>query len=161
LGLKAVVDKITYAHVPNSELLLDYANRLLPELLHKDPHVLVIVDSAVGPLRTEFSFKESRQRQAELQRLMGALKNLTKNFGVAVLVTNQVVMHPHAPDAFGRTEDIKPCGGNVMAHASQTRVEFKVPRGLRRSDERVAELVASPHMPVGEATFRITQGGLQ
>ena len=43
-----------------------------------------------------------------------------------------------------------------MAHAVQTRIMLR--KGL--GDDRVAKLVDSPMMPLSEATFTITNGGI-
>lgn len=51
---------------------------------------------------------------------------------------------------------VKPVGGNVLAHASCTRLHLK--KG--RDNARVAKLVDSPSMPEGEAQFAITDGGV-
>jgi len=42
-------------------------------------------------------------------------------FGVAVVITNQVVANPDGAAAMFGTDPKKPIGGNIMAHASTTR----------------------------------------
>lgn len=46
--------------------------------------------------------------------------------------------------------------GNIMAHATQTRLWLKKGRG----ENRVVKIVASPHLPEREATFGIGPGGV-
>ena len=46
--------------------------------------------------------------------------------------------------------------GNIMAHATQTRLWLKKGRG----ENRVAKIIASPHLPEREATFGIGPEGV-
>lgn len=52
-------------------------------------------------------------------RFLRNLARLADEFGVAVVVTNQVVATPDA-SVFAK-DPLKPIGGNIMAHASTTR----------------------------------------
>lgn len=55
-----------------------------------------------------------------LAKFLRSLLRLADEFGVAVVVTNQVVASvDNAPGASNDTR--KPIGGNIMAHASTTR----------------------------------------
>lgn len=51
---------------------------------------------------------------------------------------------------------LKPIGGNIMAHASTCRLFLKKGRG----DERIVKIVASPSLPESEASFSIETGGV-
>jgi meiotic recombination protein DMC1 len=50
----------------------------------------------------------------------------------------------------------KPVGGHVLAHSSTTRVQLK--KG--KDNLRIAKIYDSPLMPEEEATFAITNGGI-
>ncbi|XP_017298524.2 meiotic recombination protein DMC1/LIM15 homolog [Diaphorina citri] len=50
----------------------------------------------------------------------------------------------------------KPVGGNIMAHASTTRISLRKGRG----ETRIAKIYDSPDMPEAEAMFAITNGGI-
>lgn len=50
----------------------------------------------------------------------------------------------------------KPVGGNILGHASQTRIMLRKGRG----ETRVAKIYDSPDMPESEATFAITESGI-
>ncbi|CAH1398126.1 unnamed protein product [Nezara viridula] len=50
----------------------------------------------------------------------------------------------------------KPIGGNILAHASTTRISLRKGRG----DNRIAKIYDSPDMPESEATFAIGNGGI-
>ena len=50
----------------------------------------------------------------------------------------------------------KPIGGNIMAHASTTRLMLRKGRG----DLRVCKIVDSPCLPEADAQFMISPGGV-
>lgn len=50
----------------------------------------------------------------------------------------------------------KPIGGNILAHASTTRISLRKGRG----ENRIAKIYDSPDLPESEATFAITNGGV-
>ncbi|XP_049778845.1 meiotic recombination protein DMC1/LIM15 homolog isoform X3 [Schistocerca cancellata] len=50
----------------------------------------------------------------------------------------------------------KPIGGNILAHASTTRLALRKGRG----ETRIAKIYDSPELPENEATFAITSGGI-
>lgn len=51
---------------------------------------------------------------------------------------------------------LKAVGGNIMAHATTTRLQLRKGRG----DTRVAKIIASPSQPEAEATFSIGAEGV-
>ena len=55
---------------------------------------------------------------------------------------------------FGPT--IKAIGGNIMAHATTTRLWLRKVRG----ENRMCKIMASPSLPEREATFAIDAGGV-
>ena len=73
-------------------------------------------------------------------------------------------MTPYACDAahvsstgrLWRPRSVKPIGGNIMAHASTTRLWLKKGRG----ETRVCKIVSSPSLPEREATFGIGPEGV-
>lgn len=50
---------------------------------------------------------------------------------------------------------LKAVGGNIMAHATTTRLQLRKGRG----ETRIAKVIASPSMPEAEATFSIGNEG--
>jgi len=50
----------------------------------------------------------------------------------------------------------KPIGGNIMAHASTTRLYLKKGRG----ESRICKIYDSPCLPEAEASFSITAQGI-
>ena len=50
----------------------------------------------------------------------------------------------------------KPIGGNVLAHASTTRLYFKKSKG----DTRICKVFDSPLLPESECLFQLAEGGI-
>lgn len=57
---------------------------------------------------------------------------------------------------FGGGPKVLPIGGNIMAHASTTRLSLK--KG--RADNRIVKVVCSPSLPERDATFAIGANGI-
>ena len=88
-----------------------------------------------------------------LAKLMRALSKLGATYGVACVITNQVVAKPDAA-SFG--PQTAPIGGNIIAHASTTRLSLRKGRG----ETRICKIFDSPCLPEGEATFAIQGSGI-
>ena len=115
---------------------------------------LIIVDSATGLYRTDYSGRgELSARQMHLAKFMRALSKLGATYGVACVITNQVVAKPDAA-SFG--PQTAPIGGNIIAHASTTRLSLRKGRG----ENRICKIFDSPCLPEGEATFAIQGSGI-
>ena len=74
---------------------------------------------------------------------------------MAVVITNQVVAQVDGAAMF-QADPKKPIGGNIMAHATTTRLSFRKGRG----DSRVVKIYDSPSLPESEATFAISAEGI-
>ena len=114
-----VMDNVAYARAYNSEhqmqLLMQAA-----ALMAESRFALVVVDSATALFRTDYTGRgELSTRQQNLAQFLRGLQKLADEFGVAVVVTNQVVANPDT-GVFAK-DPLKPIGGNIMAHASTTR----------------------------------------
>ena len=107
------------------------------------------------------------------------LLKLADEFGVAVVVTNQVVAQVDGAAMFA-ADPKKPIGGkmsifflrksiwlnkyvslipylgNIMAHASTTRLYFRKGRG----EQRICKIYDSPLLPESEAIFAINADGI-
>jgi DNA repair protein RAD51 len=116
---------------------------------------VLIVDSATSLYRSEYEGRaELSARQTHLGRFLRGLQRLADEFGVAVVVTNQVVANPDGAMFAGAA--LKPIGGNIIAHASTTRLSLR--KG--RADTRVCKVVCSPSLPEAEASFAVTEHGI-
>ncbi|KAL2927763.1 DNA repair protein RAD51-like protein [Bienertia sinuspersici] len=69
-------------------------------------------------------------------------------FGVAVVIKNQVVAQVDGSAVFVGPQ-IRPIGGNIMAHASATRLALQ--KG--RAEERICKVISSPCLAEAEARF--------
>lgn len=131
-------------------LLADKADEMVKEKNIK----LIIVDSLMAQFRSEFVGRGTlANRQQKLNKHLRTLMKLAEMNNIAVLVTNQVMQRPDI--LFG--DPTAPVGGEIVAHASKTRLYLR----KSKADTRVAKLVDSPSLPDGEAIFRVTENGLE
>lgn len=77
-------------------------------------------------------------------------------FGVAVVITNQVVAQVDGAASMFNPDPKKPAGGNIIAHASCTRLYLKKGRG----EQRICKVYDSPSLPENECTFAILEDGI-
>ncbi|CAD6343916.1 unnamed protein product [Miscanthus lutarioriparius] len=115
-----VLANVAYARAYNT----DHQSRLLLEaasMMIETRFALMVVDSATALYRTDFSGRgELSARQMHMAKFLRSLQKLADEFGVAVVITNQVVAQVDGSTMFAGPQ-IKPIGGNIMAHASTTR----------------------------------------
>lgn len=151
-----VLDNVAYARAHNT----DHQGQLLlaaASMMAEARFALIVVDSVTALYRTEFNGRgELSARQIHLGRFLRSLQRLADEFGCAVVVTNQVVAANLDGGAMFAGPSVKPIGGNIMAHASTTRLWLKKGRG----ETRMAKIVASPSLPERDATFAIGADGI-
>lgn len=124
-------------------------------LMAESRYALLIVDSATNLFRTDYTGRgELSTRQQSLAQFLRGLQRLADEYGIAVVVTNQVVANPDS-GVFAK-DPLKPIGGNIMAHASQTRLRFRKGRGTTR----ICKIVDSPCLGEAEASFGISEEGI-
>jgi len=117
---------------------------------------LLVVDSATALYRTDYSGRgELSARQMSLAKFLRSLQRMADEFGVAVVITNQVVAQVDG-GAFMGGDTKKPIGGHIIAHASCSRFSLRKGRG----ESRILKICDSPLLPEGEATFAITNDGI-
>eukprot|EP01112_Ceratiomyxa_fruticulosa_P020161 TRINITY_DN679_c0_g1_i1.p1 TRINITY_DN679_c0_g1~~TRINITY_DN679_c0_g1_i1.p1 ORF type:complete len:354 (+),score=83.45 TRINITY_DN679_c0_g1_i1:395-1456(+) len=150
-----VLDNVAYARAHNSEhqsQLLIQASAMMSE----SRFALLVVDSATALYRTDFSGRgELSERQRHLARFLRQLQGLADEFGIAVVITNQVVSQVDGGAMF-QADPKKPIGGNIIAHASTTRLSLRKGRG----ETRICKIYDSPCLPESEATFAINSDGI-
>lgn len=150
-----VLDNVAYARAYNSDhqsALLTQASALMSECRY----ALLIVDSATALYRTDYSGRgELAARQMHMAKFLRQLTRLADEYGVAVLITNQVVAQVDGAASFAGPQT-KPIGGNIIAHASTTRLSLRKGRG----ETRICKIFDSPSLPESEATFAITEQGV-
>jgi DNA repair protein RAD51 len=151
-----VLDNVAYARAYNT----DHQMQLLVQaaaMMSESRYALLIVDSATSLYRTDFSGRgELSARQMHLARFLRMLLRLADEFGVGVLITNQVVAQVDGGAAMFSPDPKKPIGGNIIAHASTTRLYLRKGRG----EQRVCKVYDSPCLPEAEAVFAIRNDGI-
>ncbi|VDD76134.1 unnamed protein product [Mesocestoides corti] len=150
-----VLDNVAYARAYNTdhqlELLINAA-----AMMSESRYALLIVDSATALYRTDYSGRgELSARQMHLARFLRTLLRLADEFGVAVVITNQVVAQVDGAAMFS-ADPKKPIGGNIMGHASTTRLYLRKGRG----ETRVCKIYDSPCLPEAEAMYAIMPDGI-
>lgn len=150
-----VLDNVAYARAYNT----DHQTQLLvvaSAMMVESRYALLIVDSAMSLYRTDYSGRgELASRQTHLARFLRMLLRLADEFGVAVVITNQVVAQVDGASLFA-ADPKKPTGGNIMAHSSTTRLYLRKGRG----ETRICKIYDSPCLPETEAIFAINADGI-
>ncbi|KAF5840734.1 DNA repair protein RAD51-like protein B [Dunaliella salina] len=159
LNVEEVLENVAYARAHNTE----HQMKLLQEaaaMMAESRFGVVIVDSVTALFRTEYvGRQELAPRQNALGRFMRALHRMADEFGVAVVVTNQMVATnlDNTQPGFVKPPQVGPIGGHIMAHASTTRLFMKKGKG---GSNRVLKIVASPSLAEREAIFSISTEGI-
>jgi DNA repair protein RAD51 len=150
-----VLDNIVYARAHNSEQQLELMSEAAA-LMSDTRFGIMVVDSATALYRTDYQGRsELSERQMHLAQFLRQLTRLAEEFGIAVVITNQVVANP---DGMSFAKDAsKPIGGNIIAHASTTRLKLKKGRG----ENRVCVIYDSPTLPESECSFSIGAEGVE
>ena len=155
LDEQQVLDNVAYARAHNT----DQQNKLLQQacaLMSENRFALMVIDSATALYRTDFSGRgELSARQMHLAKFLRILQRIADEFGVAVVITNQVVAQVDGGAMFA-ADSKKPIGGHIIAHASTTRLSLR--KG--RNESRVCKIYDSPCLPEAEAMFAITADGI-
>ncbi len=153
-----VLKHIYVARAYNSNhqmLLIEKAEEIIKEKMESDkPVKLIIIDSLMAHFRAEYVGRGSlAERQQKLAKHLATIHRVANLYDVAVFVTNQVQAKPDA--FFG--DPTRPIGGHILAHSATVRIYLR--KG--KAGKRVARLIDAPHLPEGEAIFRITERGIE
>lgn len=156
LNPEAVLSNITYARVYTTEFQTSLLTSCAAKMM-EDQYSLLIVDSIMALFRVDYSGRgELSERQQYLNKTLSKIIKLADQFNIAVVLTNQVMSDPGATMSF-QADPKKPVGGNILAHASTTRLFLRKGKG----DERICKIYDSPSLPESEAIFRITEEGIE
>ncbi|MFX1283643.1 MAG: DNA repair and recombination protein RadA [Promethearchaeota archaeon] len=152
LDIKRVLKNIMHGRAYNSDHQM-----VLAEKVAKDSQTetigLLIVDSLISHFRAEYVGRGTLAgRQQKLNQHIHTLLKIAEVGNLAVIVTNQV--HSKPDMFFG--DPTAPVGGNIVAHASHTRVYLRKSKGERR----IARIADSPLLPENETVFAITGDGI-
>jgi len=156
MDTEAVLENVCHARAYNTE----QQNKLIIEaaaLMSTTRFGLLIIDSATHLYRSEYKGRgELADRQQHLAVFLRGIQRLADEFGVAVVVTNQVLAKVDGGASMFAGPQLGPIGGHIIAHASQTRLFLKKGKG----DCRICKVYDSPSLPEAEATFVIAVGGI-
>lgn len=156
LSGEEVLDNVAYARAYNSDHQLQLLNQAAA-MMCETRFSLLIVDSATSLYRTDFLGRgELSSRQTHLAKFLRTLQRLADEFGIAVVITNQVVAQVDGGPSMFNPDPKKPIGGNIMAHASTTRISLKKGRG----ETRIAKIYDSPCLPESDTLFAINEDGI-
>jgi DNA repair protein RadA len=123
------------------------------EVIKENNIKLIVVDSLTSHFRSEYIGRENlAPRQQQLNKHLHKLIRLATAFNAAAVVTNQVSANPVAYASF----EPSPIGGHILGHRAHSRIYIR--KG--REPVRIMKVVASPFLPVGEASMRITGTGI-
>jgi meiotic recombination protein DMC1 len=115
----------------------------------EDQFALLVIDSIMAPFRVDYSGRgELAERQQVLGRMLSKIQKISEQFNIAVFMTNQVMADPGGGMTYA-VDPKKPVGGNIMAHASTTRLFLRKGKG----EQRVCKIFDSPSIPEGECVF--------
>jgi len=153
LGIENPLNKITLAPVYTTDhqfFLLNHSDKIIKERNIK----IIIVDGLMTHFRSEYIGREVlAERQQLLNRYLEKLKRLARAFNLVAFVTNQAVT---TPDAF--IQEAIPIGGNILGHASTTRLWIKK---VGKTQKRIIRLLESPYLAEGEVVIQITENGIE
>jgi len=151
-----VLDNVAYARAYNS----DHQTSLLIQasaMMSESRYALLVVDSATSLYRTDYSGRgELSARQMHLAKFLRSLMRIADEYGVAVVITNQVVAKVDGGASMFNADPKVPIGGNIMAHASTTRLSLRKGRG----NTRICKIYDSPCLPEADAMFSINEDGI-
>ncbi len=83
-----------------------------------------------------------------LGKVLSRLQKISEQFNVAIFLTNQVTADPGGGMTYV-VDPKKPVGGNILAHASTTRLFLRKGKG----EQRVCKIYDSPTIPESECLF--------
>ena len=147
-----VLENIIVARAYNSDHQMLIIDQLSDKIVENNIK-LIIIDSLISHFRSEYIGRGTlANRQQKLNKHLHQLLKIAEAYNLAVVVTNQVMARPDM--FFG--DPNTPVGGNVVAHASTTRVYLRKSKGERR----IARILDSPMLPEGEGVFKITEDGI-
>jgi len=143
---------IFYEKVYSSEHQLLIISKL-PKLCYDHNIKLVIVDSMIAQMRSEYIGREMlARRQQLLGDILERLSKISQSHGLTVIYTNQVM---DKPTPYG--DPVEAVGGNIMGHKAVLRLFIR----QGRQGARIMRVTKSPYLPEYEAQFIITEAGIE
>mmetsp|Transcript_3968 Transcript_3968/g.4582 ORF Transcript_3968/g.4582 Transcript_3968/m.4582 type:complete len:347 (+) Transcript_3968:111-1151(+) len=148
------LENVAYARAHNSEHQMELL-KMAAAIMSQDRYALMVVDSATALYRTDYIGRaELSERQMQMAQFLRQLTRLAEEFGVAIFITNQVTANPNGM-SFAK-DSTNPIGGNIIAHASTTRLRLRKGRG----ENRICTVFDSPTLPEADAQFALGPAGI-
>ncbi|MBI4176945.1 MAG: DNA repair and recombination protein RadA [Candidatus Aenigmarchaeota archaeon] len=142
---------VARAHNSDHQMLLA---EKAADMIEKNDIKLIVVDGLMSNFRADYTGRGTlSERQQKLNRHLHQLLRLTETQNIAIYVTNQVMARPDM--MFG--DPTAPVGGHILGHASTVRFYLR----KSKEDKRIVRLIDSPHLPEGEAVFKVTPDGVR
>nr|UXY88479.1 DNA repair protein Rad51 [Cryptomonas curvata] len=155
LNQQDVLDNVAFARAYNTDHQMELLNQACA-MMAESRYAVLIVDSATALYRTDYTGRgELAPRQQHMARFLRKLQRLADEFGIAVVITNQVIAQVDGSSCYV-SDPKKPMGGNVIAHASQTRLYLRKGKG----NNRICRIYDSPNLPSSECVFSISEAGI-
>ncbi|KAI6195596.1 hypothetical protein M3Y94_01005800 [Aphelenchoides besseyi] len=156
LSTQTVLDNCAFARAFNTDHQLELLTQAAA-MMCESRYALIIVDSIMANYRREFVGRgELCARQQHLARFLRSLIKLADEFGVAIVLTNQVIAQVDGGAGMFQSDPKKPAGGNILAHTSTTRLSLR--KGMK--EERVCKVYDSPCLAEDQCKFKITNDGI-
>ncbi|MEM3943750.1 MAG: AAA family ATPase [Thermofilaceae archaeon] len=152
-GVEGALKNVVVYRPLNTGELESFVREELPGFLEKGAK-LVVIDSVIALYRAQYRGIEwLARRQQAINYLLDWLKRWARIYGVAAVITNQVLTHPLPSGVALKL----PAGGNIIAHASTHRFILR-----KAGDAWLIECIDSPRIAKGASVeFRITDAGVE
>lgn len=135
-GGKELMDKILVEQISDLIMLVDCLDTKIPQMITNSKISLIVLDSIAGPLRSEFTGDDWKEKITTIHKIGTAITKLARQLDVPIIVVNQVTAYIDQPyESFGRA--VVPCFGVALANYIHTRIFVK------RTDNVIKRVVES------------------
>jgi len=141
---------------PESSGLFELDIENISETIVSNEIKMVVVDSIIHLHRQEYPGRENLPvRQQKLAKIMNKLLKVAESYNIAIIITNQIIDDPGVNPLFGGSP-IHATGGNVIAHASTTRLYID-----KLKSRMKVKVMDSPKLEGAEGYFTIGKKGIE
>jgi len=141
-----VMDKIFIEEATDALILFDCLENKIPQMCAHNKVGLIVIDSIAGPLRSEYTGDNWKEKTATIHKIGTLITNLARNYNVPVVIVNQVTAYIDQPyESFGRS--VVPCFGIALSNYVHTRIF------VSRTDKMIKETVSSEHYDGSKANI--------
>ena len=154
ITVEKIMEGIKYLRISDYVQQLAFV-KILPNLLKEFPKVrTVIIDSVAFHFRSDF--KDMAQRTRLLNSMFQSLASISDQFGVAVILINQVTTKFKTNANHSKTSVLVPALGESWAHNCTNRVILFFEEEMRK-----ALLHKSPSFPTKTVPFVVNEEGIR